>query len=186
MYTFYRGDTRLPAAIRQANGFNAWIQLSTSQAQLLIKKAQGQAVKDSEFPIKLVGALNGVEIKRALDLQTFIKYTKNKTTTPQVSTAYDEDCGGQANGKDANGNRFVIYKIEYSNLYILDKQALREPNDKDFPHASPFPNVVINAATLDNADVIAIKMKDELAFLTSIPLDKIKQYKQYGGNWTDF
>ena len=37
-------------------------------------------------------------------------------------------------------------------------------------------------ANLDKATTIALLMKDEIAFLTSIPLDKIKRYK-VGGEW---
>jgi hypothetical protein len=48
-----------------------------------------------------------------------------------------------------------------------------------------FPKVLHDSDKLDTANTVAIAMKDEVAFLTSIPLDRIKQYKQQGQGWKD-
>ena len=183
-FKFYRGDSRTPEDIRSAGGFHAWVPLSVDQARLLIGKTQGSAVGNDQFPPALAESLSAVTIKKALDLQLFIKYTKNKTTTPQVSTAPDEDCGGQANGKDAKGRPYVIYEIEHGALNVMQVGGVRPAVGGDFPHTGMFPKVLINTATLATATVIALLMKDEIAFLTSIPLTDIKRYKKQGEAWT--
>ena len=181
-FKFYRGDSRQPDDIKAAKGFHAWGPLSVEQARLLIMKAQNNAVDDSAFPDTLSSALKAVSIKKTIDLQVFIKYTKNKTGTPQVSTAPDEDCGGQANGKDEKGRPFVIYEIEYDTLNVLQTGGARPATAADFPHTGMFPKVLIDKGTLATATVIALLMKDEIAFLTSIDLGHIKRSKQ-GGTW---
>jgi hypothetical protein len=182
-FKFFRGDSRTPDDIKAAKGFNAWVPLSVDQARLLIKKTQNATVANSEFPDALAESLKAVTIKKALDLQLFIKYTKNKTTTPQVSTAPDEDCGGQANGKDSKGRPFVIYEIEYPNLNVMQVGGVRPAVPGDFPHTGMFPKVLIDGANLDASNVIALLMKDEIAFLTSVELGQIKRYKQQGAAW---
>ena len=182
-FTFYRGDSRPASDIKDAKGFHGWVPLSSEQARLLIKKAKGEAVDNGSFPNALAGALKEVTIKKTLDLQVFIKYTKNKSTTPQVSTAPDEDCGGQANGKDSKGRPYIIYKIEFENLNVMQHVSVVPAQQNDFPHSSPFPKVLISGATLDNSETIAVLMKDEIAFLTSIPLANVKGWK-LDGKWT--
>ena len=182
--TFYRGDSRPPADIKTVyKGFQGWVPLTAAQARLIVKKG----AKDKlQFPPKLATVMDSVKINTNLDLQVFIKYTKNKSTTPQVSTAADEDCGGQANGKDDKGRPFVIYKIEFDGLMVaLDSGGSRVIKGDDIPHKSMFPKVLIDSDKLDTANTIAIAMKDEIAFLTSIPLDRIKQYKEQGQGWKD-
>jgi hypothetical protein len=181
-FTFYRGDSRPPDEIKKAKGFQAWVPLSVEQARLLVQKASNTKVDNSQFPEALASSLKTVDIKKTLDLQVFIKYTKNKTTTPQISTAPDEDCGGQASGKDAKGRPFIIYEIKFDGLQILQTGGARPAQPDDFPHTSMFPKVMIDGASLDNANTIAVLMKEEIAFLTSIPLQNIKRYKQ-GGSW---
>ena len=180
-FTFYRGDSRTADDIRTAKGFHAWVPLSVEQARDLIKKAKNENISNDNFPDALAGALKEVTIKKTLDLQVFIKYTKNKSTTPQISTAPDEDCGGQANGKDAQGRPYNVYKIVYDSLNVLQVGGVRPAEQNDFPHNSPFPKVLVDGSALDAANSIALLMKDEIAFLTSIPVTKI-WYKS-GGNW---
>jgi hypothetical protein len=182
-FTFYRGDSRPPEEIKKAGGFHGWVPLSVEQARLLIRKANREAVSNDQFPDALASSLQAVTIQKTLDLQVFIKFTKNKSTTPQVSTAPDEDCGGQANGKDAKGRPYVIYKIEFGSLNVLQTGGVRPAQQNDFPHNSPFPKVLVDAGSLDAAETIAVLMKDEIAFLTSIPLANIKGYKQQGAAW---
>ncbi|MGE3166091.1 MAG: hypothetical protein AB7O52_14385 [Planctomycetota bacterium] len=178
----YRGDSRPPEDIKKAQGFSAWVPLTAEQARLLIKKASNEAVANDQFPEALAGALNAVTIKKTLDLQVFIKYTKNKTSTPQISTAPDEDCGGQAAGKDAKGRPYIIYEIEYDSLNILQTGGVRPVVAGDIPHNGMFPKVLVDGASLDASSTIALLMKDEIAFLTTIPLARIKRAKQ-AGKW---
>jgi hypothetical protein len=182
--TFYRGDSRPAAEIKSIyKGFQGWVPLTADQARLIVKKG---AKDKSQFPPKLATVLGTVVIKNNLDLQLFIKYTKNKSTTPQVSTAADPDCGGQANGKDEKGRPFVIYKIEYEGLRVaLDGGSSRAIQTGDIPHTAMFPKVLHDTDKLETANTVAIAMKDEIAFLTSIPLDRIKQYKEQGKSWVD-
>jgi hypothetical protein len=182
-FTFYRGDSRTADDIRKAGGFHGWVPLSVEQARLLIKKAKNQTVANDQFPNALAGALKEVTIKKTLDLQVFIKYTKNKSTTPQVSTAPDEDCGGQANGKDEKGRPFIVYEIAYDSLNVLQVGGVRPADPSDFPHTSAFPKVMIDTSSLDTANTVALLMKDEIAFLTSIPLAHIRRWK-LNGTWT--
>lgn len=182
-FKFYRGDSRTPDEIKKAGGFQAWVPLTAEQARLLVRKANREAISNDQFPDALASSLKAVTIQKTLDLQVFIKFTKNKSTTPQVSTAPDEDCGGQANGKDSKGRPFVIYRMEFGALNVLQTGGARPARQDDFPHNSPFPKVLIDAASLDAAETIAILMKDEIAFLTSIPLTSIKGYKQQGSAW---
>ena len=180
-FTFFRGDSRTPQEIRDAKGFQGWVPLSAEQARKIVIKGKKEA---SDFPPALAGIMNTVEIKKALDLQVFIKFTKNKSTTPQVSTAFDDDCGGQANGKDAKGRPYVIYKLQFDSLNVLlDNGGFRPLEAGDLPHTSMFPKVLMNDSKLETSTTIAICMKDEVAFLTSIPMANIKEYKEQGAGW---
>lgn len=188
-FTFYRADSRTPDDIRAAGGFKAWVPLRLDQAQALIRKARNENVEDSFFPESLQESFGKVFIRKPVDLQTWIKYTKNKTTTPQVSMAYDEDCGGQA-VKDEKGRSSKIYEIELDGLSILQSNDEVVPAvQNDFPHTGPFPKVVISGRSLAEATLVGIVMKDELALLTGVPLANIKRvgHRNAGDiTWTDF
>jgi hypothetical protein len=184
MPTFYRGDSRTPSVIKASNGFRAWVPLDVPQARLLIKKSTNAKVADDAFPPALTGALKGAPISKLIDLQIFIKYTKNKSTTPQISTAPDEDCGGQANGKDSSGRPYVIYEIVLPPLNVmLQSGGVRALDKSDIPYQGMFPKVLIDGLSLDASKIIGVLMKDEIAFLTEIGTALVPRYKEQGKAW---
>jgi hypothetical protein len=182
--TLFRGDSRKPEEIENAGGFYAWVPLSADQARALIRKALGATVDNEVFPTALQDALKGVTINNTTDLLPFIKYTKNKSTTPQVSTAPDEDCGGQANGTDAKGRKYIVYEIQFENLNVLEKTGVRPATSDDIRNGPAVkPKILVDGNDLVSSDTIAVIFKDEIAFLTAIPVDNITRYNN-GEGWS--
>lgn len=182
--TFFRGDSRPPEEIIAADGFQAWVPLSAEQAQALAQKALGHDIDNALFPAPLRQVLDEIPVRKLVDLGVLIKYTKNQTTTPQVSTAPDEDCGGQANGTDSKGRKYLVYEVVYDALNILENDVVRPARASDIENLPMVkPKLLFDGADINSSTVLALLLKDEIAFLTSIPLDNITR-KRRDGVWS--
>jgi len=181
---FFRGDSRPPEEIISAGGFQAWVPLSTDQARALARKALGHDIDNALFPAPLRQVLDEIPVRKLVDLGVLIKYTKNQTTTPQVSTAPDEDCGGQANGTDSKGRKYLVYEVVYDALNILDDDIVRPARPSDTANLPMVrPKLLFDGIDVNSSTVLALLLKDEIAFLTSIALENIIR-KRRDGIWS--
>jgi hypothetical protein len=87
--------------LTKAGGFKSWANTTIEHAKAIAKLFLGE--KEGDLPEPIKEHLKGNSIKTTLDMSTHIKYTKSRTTS-WVSTAINEDCGGQSGGAP-------IYKV---------------------------------------------------------------------------
>jgi insecticidal toxin complex protein TccC len=153
----YRADYRTPEVMRNKHpeGFKAWKPLTVPDARAYVVDW----------------------LKKGLaDLSLHIKYTKDRSTTKWVSTAINEDCGGQSGGAP-------IYTLTFDiNFYGLDKkgslvqQASRTSNLK--------PCLLLDGPSIKDSNTIALHhgpLNDaEVSFFTAISLDRIVSCKVGG------
>lgn len=164
----YRADGRTMAEIRERDGFQAWCPLDLQQARKFACLFTG-STDDAGLPAHLQEQF-GDGKKKLNDLSAYIKWTKDKSSTVWISTAINDDCGGQGSG----GSIFRIeadlkeYDISGSNLVLL--QEGRRSNLK--------PSLVLDGDTIMTSTIIALnhgpKDDAEVSFLTAIPNNLIK------------
>lgn len=167
---WYRADTRSLAEIGTAGGFKSWQSTTLDEGRALAKlfiaggkDALPKAVKAYLISPTLV---NGVKLLPKLntlgDMSTYIKYTKDKSTT-WVSAAENRDCGGQSGG--APIYRITVTVDEYG---ISGGQYVAQVRTSNLK-----PGLIMNNANVDLATIIALvhgpRGDAEASFLTPIP-----------------
>ncbi len=162
----YRADKRTRDVMEKQfkQGFAAWCPLDISQARKFASLFAGS--KDTAgLPQHLVEHFKaGAKLN---DLSAHIKWTKNQTQTVWISTAINEDCGGQSTG--ATIHKFSIDLREFTILGsgLLELTQGRQSDLK--------PSLLLDSDNIMSSNLIAINhgpRKDaEVAFLTTIPLN---------------
>lgn len=182
----YRADHRTPEEIKEAGGFDGWVSLSLEESKNLIRffvrtknfkelnPAFKEKIKNGQLSVKTdkQGSILADDAARTpLDLTMNIIASGDRKS-PGVSTAPNKECGGFA-----YDGRF-IYSIDTAKLglKVVDwKTATGMPGTP----IDQWPDLVINADTLDNASRIALRAKagGEVSFLTPIPKEAITTFK---------
>lgn len=165
----YRADTRSWATMQSKfpNGFEGWQPLSIAQARKLCKLFLGEADREG-LPELILKNWEKVAKPKLTDLSTLIKYTKDQSTF-WVSTAINQDCGGQSGGAPIYRIRVDLKEYDVSGTRFAPLPTGRSSNLK--------PSLMMDSDDIDQATLIALnhgpRDDAELSFLTSIPLSVI-------------
>lgn len=174
-FTLYRADNRTWDEMAQKfpQGFTAWQALSTQQARQVTRAFIGQ--KDTAgLPKDLAKNMDGWGAKPKLsDLSTYIKYTKDRTTS-WVSTAVNTEAGGQSSNAPLYEINMDLYEFSVGADKLVPLPGGREKN-------MVF-SFLLDAPDLESANIIALNhgpVNDaEISFLTRIPLETMKPYNR--------
>ncbi len=168
VWVLYRADKRSLQDLTKAGGFKSWADTTIEQARAIAKLCMGQ--KPGALPEPIKEHLKGHHIKTTLDMSSHIKYTKSGTTS-WVSSAINEDCGGQSGGAP-------IYKITVDvEPYKIDMDKLKLQT----VYSQLKPALLLDNKNIDAASVIALwhgpKDDAEVSFFSPIPMQCIKLHK---------
>lgn len=164
----YRADKRSLEQLTKAGGFKSWADTTIEQARSIAKLCMGQT--PGGLPQPIVEHLKGNQIKKTLDMSTHIKYTKSGTTS-WVSSAINEDCGGQSGGAPIYKITVDVEPYEVRNKELQAQSVYKQMN----------PALLLDDKNVDKATIIGLmhgpKDDAEVSFFSPIPMQYIKLHK---------